>query len=638
LDELQPGDPARVGQYVLLGRLGAGGMGRVFLGRSPGGRHVAVKLIRAEVAADPEFRARFSREVAAARMVNGLFTAAVVDADPSAPLPWLVTNFVNGPSLAAAVAERGPLPVPSVLALAVGLAEGLDAVHATGVVHRDLKPSNVLLAQDGPRLIDFGISQSTDVTALTAVGMVVGSPGFMSPEQAEGATVGPASDVFSLGAVLAFAATGDGPFGTGTPGARLYRIVNSEPQLERVPDEVRPFLERCLAKDPARRPTAAQLLAELVAAHPSAADLSDWLPPSIWSAAPPPAVPPGRLAGKVSTGTTSPPGPAADQASEADQAPAADQEGAAEQAPRSGEEPVTVTAAVAERPGEGESESGPAAPPEPSRTGTVSWIRRRRVVLGAAAAVVLGAGIAGVVIAVSPGDPPVLAPAGLTADLVSSSSVTFTWAGPATGPAPDKYEVFRDGRHAGDVPGNTTVYRDTRLTPASSYKFEVVASRNGKLSPHSVTLSLKTALPPVSDAVLTGKWSAHYKVTGTSHFTYSSAKTWAETWEITPDCSSGPCSVKVSSNGADQEQDAFKLSLDRAGAVYAGSTTVGGFAYCEASKTNLNAIMKVKIAVQGAEFKGKVWTASSWKGTVNWNVAATPKCNASAVSAALGSP
>jgi eukaryotic-like serine/threonine-protein kinase len=278
LAELQAGDPARVGPYLLLGRLGAGGMGQVFLGRSPGGRLVAVKVIRAELAEDSGFRTRFAREVAAARRVSGLFTASVVDADPQAPLPWLVTAYVAGPSLAQAVADHGPLPVASVLALAAGLAEGLGAVHAAGVVHRDLKPSNVLLAEDGPRVIDFGISQAADVTLLTGTGMVVGSPGFMSPEQAEGTSVGPASDIFTLGAVLTFAAIGEPPFGIGAATAQLYRVVHGKPRLDQLPDQVRPLVERCLAKDPLERPTAVQFLAELTAAHPSAADLSDWLP------------------------------------------------------------------------------------------------------------------------------------------------------------------------------------------------------------------------------------------------------------------------------------------------------------------------------------------------------------------------
>lgn len=285
---LEAGDPSQVGPYRLLGLLGSGGMGRVFLGRSPGGRLVAVKVVRAELAESPDFRARFAREVAAARRVSGVFTAPVVDADPGAPLPWLATGYVAGPSLAQAVADDGPLPVASVLALAAGLAEGLSVIHAAGVIHRDLKPSNVLLADDGPRVIDFGISAAADATLLTGTGLVVGSPGFMSPEQAEGGAVGPASDVFSLGAVLAFAATGEGPFGTGASAALLYRVVHSPPRLDRLPGEVRPLVERCVVKDPTGRPTAAGFLAELTDANPAAADLAGWRPAPAFQAFPPP--------------------------------------------------------------------------------------------------------------------------------------------------------------------------------------------------------------------------------------------------------------------------------------------------------------------------------------------------------------
>ena len=274
---LQPGDPQQVGRYQLLGRLGAGGMGQVFLGQSPGGRLVAVKLIRAELAADREFRTRFAREVAAARHVSGMFTAAVVDADPDAAQPWLVTAYVPGPSLAEAVDGQGPLPLTSVLTLAAGLAEGLGAIHAEGMVHRDLKPSNVLLAADGPRIIDLGISRARDATALTRAGLVVGSPGFMSPEQALGRDVGPASDIFSLGAVLAFAAGGEGPFGTGTSTALLHRVVHDPPATGRLPGRIRSLVDRCLAKDPRSRPTTEQLLAELAAVD-SANSRVDWLP------------------------------------------------------------------------------------------------------------------------------------------------------------------------------------------------------------------------------------------------------------------------------------------------------------------------------------------------------------------------
>ena len=252
-------------------------MGRVFLGVSPGGRPVAVKAIRAELAADPEFRARFGREVAAARRVSGVFTAQVVDADVDGPVAWMATAYVPGPSLAEAVDTHGPLPEASLLALAAGLAESLNAIHAAGVVHRDLKPSNVLLAEDGPRVIDFGISRAAESTMLTQAGLVVGSPGFMSPEQATGHEVGPPSDIFTLGAVLAFAATGEGPFGTGTTAALLYRVVHGTPDLDRVPATVRPMIERCLAKDPRQRPTASELLAQVGALQPG----GNWLPESL---------------------------------------------------------------------------------------------------------------------------------------------------------------------------------------------------------------------------------------------------------------------------------------------------------------------------------------------------------------------
>ncbi len=267
MDDLRPEDPRQIGPYWLEGRLGSGGMGNVYLGRSPGGRHVAIKVIRAELARDAEFRARFAREVTAMRKVSGIFTVAVVDADLHAPTPWLATSYVAGPSLADEVEAHGPLSPGVVLMLAAGLAEGLVAIHAAGLVHRDLKPSNVLLAEDGPRLIDFGISRSMDSSALTRTGMVMGSPGFMSPEQARGHEAGPPSDIFSLGAVLAFAATGKEPFGSGSGEVLLDRVVSGEPDTDDVPRRIRPLVERCMIKDPRRRPTAAQLLAELSTAQ-----------------------------------------------------------------------------------------------------------------------------------------------------------------------------------------------------------------------------------------------------------------------------------------------------------------------------------------------------------------------------------
>jgi hypothetical protein len=252
-------------------------MGQVFLGRSAGGRPVAVKVIRADLAGDVSFRARFRQEVAAARKVSGLYTALVVDADPDGQMPWLATAYVPGPSLADAVASHGTLPAETVLALAAGLAEGLYAIHAAGLVHRDMKPSNVLLADDGPRVIDFGISRAVEASALTHTGAVVGSPGFMSPEQAVGDEVGPRSDMFSLGAVLTFAATGEGPFGTGPTHALIYRVVHGQPGLDQLPAQVRPLVQCCLAKDPADRPAPGELLAHLS----SMALTADWLPERI---------------------------------------------------------------------------------------------------------------------------------------------------------------------------------------------------------------------------------------------------------------------------------------------------------------------------------------------------------------------
>jgi serine/threonine protein kinase len=259
--DLQPGDPRTIGPYRLRGVLGSGGMGRVFLGASAEGHLAAVKVVHANLAADPEYRARFGREVEVARAVSGPFTAPVIDADLDGLVPWLATAYIAGSSLEEAVTGGGPLAPGAVLEMAARLAEGLVAIHAVGVVHRDLKPSNILLSPDGPRLIDFGVSRACGSASLTTTGVMIGSPGFMSPEQAEGLPAGPASDIFSLGAVLAFAATGQGPFGPGSTVALLYRVIHRPAELDQVPPAVRGLVERCLIKDPALRPTARDLLA-----------------------------------------------------------------------------------------------------------------------------------------------------------------------------------------------------------------------------------------------------------------------------------------------------------------------------------------------------------------------------------------
>src|SRR5579863_4991984 len=256
-------DPRVIGEYRLRARLGQGGMGQVYLGLSRAGRAVAVKVVHPELARDEEFLRRFRHEVASARAVSGIYTAAVVAAGLDQRPPWLATAFVPGPSLSQVIAVHGPLDEPALWPLFAGLVEALQAIHVCGVVHRDLKPGNVLLAGDGPRVIDFGIARATDGTALTATGLVFGTPGYMSPEQAEGKPAGPASDVFALGCVIAYAAGGAGPFGTGTVAAVLYRVVHAEPALDALPPSLREIVARCLAKDPAARPTPAGLAAML---------------------------------------------------------------------------------------------------------------------------------------------------------------------------------------------------------------------------------------------------------------------------------------------------------------------------------------------------------------------------------------
>ncbi|MFE5481652.1 serine/threonine-protein kinase [Streptomyces sp. NPDC056527] len=277
-------DPREIGGYRIHARLGSGGMGVVYLAHTPGGRPVAVKAVREDFAADPEFRRRFAQEVASARRIHGLFTAQVVDAGLDAAVPWLATAYVPGPSLQQLVERHGPLPARTVLLLVAGIAEALQAIHGAGVVHRDLKPANVLVAEDGPRVIDFGIARAADATGLTGTGLRIGTAAYMAPEQALGRAVTPATDVFALGALAAYVAGGALPFGTGPESAALYRVVHEPADLSRVPGELRELLGWCLAKPPGGRPTPGELIAA-VRAHPAVGpspEFADgWLPGAV---------------------------------------------------------------------------------------------------------------------------------------------------------------------------------------------------------------------------------------------------------------------------------------------------------------------------------------------------------------------
>jgi serine/threonine protein kinase len=264
VQSLRRWDPEQIGPYTIIGRLGAGAMGQVFLARSTAGRLVAVKTIRVELAEEPGFRARFAREVAAARRVSGVFTAAVIEADPDADLPWVATAYVPAPSLSTLVTRAGPLPVPAVRWLAAGCAEALASIHGAGLLHRDVKPSNVLVAPDGPRVIDFGVARASERVQLTSTRGAAGTPAYMAPEQARDATrASPASDVFSLGATLVYAATGHPPYHGETVMDILVRLATEPPDLDGVPDELTALVTACLARVPRDRPTDAAILSGL---------------------------------------------------------------------------------------------------------------------------------------------------------------------------------------------------------------------------------------------------------------------------------------------------------------------------------------------------------------------------------------
>jgi len=262
---LRPDDPTRIGHYRLTARLGSGGMGVVYLGVAWDGSPVAVKVLRPELAGDQEFRRRFGREVAALVQVKGVCTVRVIEADSQSATPFVVTEYAQGPSLSEHIDKHGSVRPDLLYGLATGLAEALAVIHAAGIMHRDLKPSNIILTDAGPKVIDFGIARRQDTTAMTKTGMMIGSLGFMAPEQISGHP-GPEADIFAWGVTVAYAATGRSPFGAGNTHSILYRIMYGDPDISAVPDALRPLVEAALAKDPHSRPTAQQLLDRLTSA------------------------------------------------------------------------------------------------------------------------------------------------------------------------------------------------------------------------------------------------------------------------------------------------------------------------------------------------------------------------------------
>ncbi|GAB3750064.1 WD40 repeat domain-containing serine/threonine protein kinase [Nocardiopsis nanhaiensis] len=277
---LTPSDPGHIGPHRLLSRLGAGGMGEVYLARTPAGRLAALKVVKQDLARDHEFRSRFAREVRTAQMVAGPFTPDVVDADPDSDTPWMATEYVPGPTLSKALRENGPFPEDSLRVLAIGLARALQAIHGAGLMHRDLKPDNVLLSPRGPQVIDFGIARAVEGTVLTKTGQGFGTPSYTSPEQIMGHETSRASDVFSLAGVVTYAATGRAPFGSGRAPEVLPRVVSADPTLDDVPESIRPLLARCLAKDPAERPTSDDIVRAL-SDRPLPSAEHGWLPAQV---------------------------------------------------------------------------------------------------------------------------------------------------------------------------------------------------------------------------------------------------------------------------------------------------------------------------------------------------------------------
>ena len=596
-------------------------MGRAFLGRSATGTPVMVRIIHQHLAADPGFRARLAREAGAARRADGAFIAPLLDVDADAPLPWLVSAYVDGPSLATVVPTRGPLPVRMVLTLATGLAEALNAAHAAGVVHGDLNPARVLLTAEGPRLIDFGIGRAAG-RGLPGIGM----PDFMAPEQAAGRDAGPASDMFSLGTVLLYATTG----------AWMSHFIWHPDQL---PAEVRPLIERCLAADPARRPTASQLRSELTGGHPAPASPATWPP-----AETPPASPASY--GVWPAQDAAPPASAAPYgvwpAQDAAPAPASTATYGAwpsqDAAPPSSAAPYGVWPAQDAAPappgtqapgpyGAWPTQGGTPAPPLPAQAirPRARKVNRRLVQVIATAGLALAVAIAGAVYVIHPWPYPVLRPAGLTAGQRGPSSISLSWSPPVSGPLPDKYVILQDGITAGTVPGNVDHFKKDGLAPATAYDYQVVAYRGSTRSQPSPDLRAVTRTPPLSEAVFNSDFSVTEKLeAGGSGVTGDkNGDTWTDNWTFSGTCDLGPCVTHLS--GA-IDGEAFTVVLKGNGyGSYSGTVPINDYYYCGNSQSDyVDSSLLVVVTAKAASASGTQWQASKLTGDVTWDIGSSP--------------
>jgi hypothetical protein len=488
-----------------------------------------------------------------------------------------------GPSLAAVVAAHGPLPISSVMALAAGLAQVLSAAHAAGVVYRELNPANVVLAADRPRLISYGGPQAAGFGQAARAWTL----DFTSPEQAAAGQAGPASDIFSLGAVLLYAAAGN-------------LMSHFAWHLDQLPGELRPVIERCMAADPARRPTATQLLTELTAAHSGAAG---WPMPGT------------QTAGIAPYGSPTPYG---------------SQPPYTGQPPYSGQTPYGVWPAqtglpAAPFPAQAVGLGPRNAPKRPSR---FAVLVRRNARLIVTAALAVGVAIAGTVYVVHPWPYPVLRPAGLTAGQRSVTSISLGWSNPTSEPLPDKYVILRNGAVAATVPGNVNHFTDVELAPAATYDYRVVAYRGSTPSQPSLDLRAATRTPPSSEAVFDSSFNVTEKLTGGGDSVTGDkdGDTWYDTWTFFANCALGPCVTQLSGS---IDGEAFNAVLKpAAGGTYSGTVAINDYYSCGSSQTNYeDSKLMITVTPSAGQAQGTQWQATKFSGGAIWEIDSNPNGN-----------